>query len=387
MNDHQTAVAALADLQVAIAEIAKADQSYATNKQVYYRASQRAINALAGAHGPDYAAAAGTAGDPAGAIGHLDSLLDRKEAPVWAPPLDGAEANIEAAIGHLADARHAHDLMAYEIAVSRALAYLLVARGGPTELGVFGGMEGVLANTVLGVPAGAKIEDGCAAPSAAPSYGVHGGYLAWVAVPAGEGSHALAENAGEQSLVVRNGIIILPTAAAAVVAKQCNSHAAAAPSPKTAMTAALSHSQQPGASNAPGGDTTPGPPSLYTEAQAKAGAQLFASRCVTCHGSNLQGTAAPSVAGNDFLAAAKSNGWTLEALREIVTQEMPFDAPGSLSPPEYADALAFLLASNCYPAGSKPFPTTDNPMFAKIKLGPVPGPHPGQNKFGVCQVG
>ncbi len=382
-SDHQTAVSALSDLQAAIAEIVSADQSNSTNKKFYYQSSQRAINALEGARGPDYVAAAGTAGDAAGTLGHLDALLDRKETPVWAAPLDGAEANIRAAVAYLADTRHARDLMAYDIAVSRALDYLLVARGGPTELGVFGGLSGVLANTVLGVPDGATIADGCAEPSTAPSYGVHDGYVAWVAMPAGEGTHVLVENAGEQSIVVRNGMIILPTAAASAVAQECSRHAEIRPasSAQTTATAALSHPANPDAAGA-----TAAVPALYTRAQAEAGAHVFATQCVLCHGANLQGTAAPSVAGTDFLNTAQHNGWTLEVIRYLVFNDMPFNAPGSLSPTEYADVLAFLLASDCYPAGSTPFPTAENPAFAGVKLGPVPGEHGDENKFGVCGV-
>ncbi len=378
-SDHQTSVSALTDLQAAIAEIVDADQSYSTNKKAYYRSSQRAINALEGTRGAEYVAAVGMPGDNAGALGHIDALLDRKATPVWAAPLDGAEANIRAAIAHLADARHARDLMAYDIAVSRALAYLLVARGGPTELGVFGGLDGVLANTVLGVPDGATIADGCAEPSA-PSYGVHDGYLAWVAVAAGAGTHVLAENAGERSVIVRDNMIILPTAAAGVVAKECNSHAAAQPLPQPAPQTGTPAR----ATAAPFHPATAAAPALYTKAQAEAGAQVFVSKCVLCHGANLQGTAAPSVAGTDFLSTAQHNGWTLEVIRYLVFNDMPFNAPASLSPTEYADVLAFLLASDCYPAGSTPFPTADDPTFASVKLGPVPGTHAGENSFGVC---
>jgi mono/diheme cytochrome c family protein len=385
MSDHRTAASALSDVQAAIAEIVNADQSSSTNKKFYYRSSQRAINALEGAQGSDYVAAAGTAGDAAGTLGRLNALLDRKATPVWAAPLDGAEANIRAAVAYLADAGHARNLMAYDIAISRSLAYLLVARGGPTELGVFGGLEGVLANTELGVPDGAATVDGCAEPSSAPSYGVHDGYLAWVAMPAGEGTHALAENAGETSIIVRGNMIILPTAAAAVVAKECNTHAEAQPSrssPPTTATAALT---SPAKQAARAGATAV--PALYTEAQAEAGAQVFASKCVACHGANLQGTAAPSVAGTDFLTTAKADGWTLEIIRYLVVNDMPFNAPRSLSPRQYADVLSFLLASNCYPPGSTPFPTADDPAFASVKLGPVPGAHPGENHFGVCPDG
>jgi polar amino acid transport system substrate-binding protein len=390
MNDHKVAEAALADLKAAIGEIVRADQSYATDKKVYYRSSQRAINALEGTHGSEFVAAAGSAGDEAGAIGHIDALLNRKATPVWAAPLDGAEANIQAAVAHLLDAGHAHDLMAYDIAVSRALTYLEVALGRPTEVGVLGGMEGALANTVLGVPDGATVQDGCAEPSAAPSYGVHDGYVAWVALPAKEGTQALADNAGEQSVVVRNGMIILRTAAAEQVVKACNTHAEVAPSPPAHSAAATAQPvpEKTAAAKAPAAAGAPasGAPALYTKDQAQAGAALFTAKCVLCHGENLQGTAAPSVAGHDFLNSAKKNGWTLEALRYLVFENMPFNAPHSLSPAEYADALAFILASNCYPAGGTPFPTANNPEFAKIMIGPVPGAHPGENSFGVCPV-
>jgi polar amino acid transport system substrate-binding protein len=289
---------------------------------------------------------------------------------------------IRAALAHLSDASHARDLMTYAVSSSRALSYLLVARGRPTELGVFGGIEGVLANTTLGVPAGAKVEDACASPSAIPAYGVHGGYLAWVAVPANAGTYQLAESTGGRSVVVRNGVILLSTAAAALVERECNSKAERRGPVSSHGTSAASLSPPVKTSAA---DAVA--PALYTKDQAEAGAQIFATKCISCHGTNLQGTAAPSVAGTDFLTTAEHNGWTLEVIRYLVVNNMPFDAPGSLSPTQYADVLAFLLASNCYPADSKPFPTAGDPAFAKIKLGPVPSAHPGRNQFDVCPIG
>jgi polar amino acid transport system substrate-binding protein len=272
------------------------------------------------------------------------------------------------------DANHARGVTKFQIATSRALGYLEVARGRPTDTGALGGIEGALANTALGVPDGAPVADACSAPSSAPSYGVHGGLLAWVAVPASAGTHVLAENPGGRSVTFENGMIVLPTAVAAAVAQECNSHASAAPAPLVKQAAVTSQ--------AGGGALS----ALYTKTQAEAGARLFASRCVACHGANLQGTAAPSVAGTDFLTTARKNGWTLEIIRYVVVTDMPFNAPASLSPTAYADVLAFLLASDCYPAGDKPFPTTDDPAFAGVKLGPVPGKRGEENKFGVCPV-
>ncbi len=377
-GDHLSMVAALSDLQAAITEILHANNSYVTDRNYYHRASQRAINALEGVNGPEYRAAAGSPGDAEGVLGHLDALLHRQGTPVWAAPLDGAEANVRGAVAHLLDANKARELMEYALATSRALAYLEVARGRPDEVGVFGGLEGALANTVLGVPAGATVVDGCSDPAHAPSYGVHGGYIAWVAAPASVGVHALAESPGENSLKVVNGVIVLPTAAAALVAADCRKHAEATPAAAPVKTAAKA-ADPTGAS----GDV----PALYTKIQAAAGAQVFAANCVACHGTNLQGTAAPSVAGMDFLTFAHKNGWTIEALQYLVLNDMPFNAPHSLSPKAYAAVIAFLLASNCYPAGNTPFPTADQPAFAHIDIGPVPGTHPGVNKFGVCPVG
>jgi polar amino acid transport system substrate-binding protein len=379
-DDNQQAVATLADVKAAIGELVRADASYATDSKIYHGAAQRAINALAGTRGADYVASAGSSGDAAGAIGHIDSLLDRAATPVWANPLRSAETNIRAAISHLKDAAKAHELMDYAIAASRALAYLEVARGRPDETGVFGGLEGVLADTDLGIPSGARQQDGCKAPSAAPSYGTHGGYIAWVALPASDGAHELAQPSGGTSLTVQGGMIVLRTAAAKLVADACAAgHKSDPPDPPAT---------QPGAQHATQAPPAPAsgaqPPALYTKAQAEQGEHIFATQCVSCHGANLQGTAAPSVAGNDFLVTAQHNGWTLEIMRYIVFDQMPRNAPASLSDTDNADVMAYLLASNCYPAGTKPFPTADDPSFANIKLGPVAGQHPAQNAKGVC---
>ena len=383
-NDHAQALAALADVRAAIAELVQVDASYATDRNVYRRASQRAINALAGVRGEGYDASAGSAGDTAGAIGHVDALLDRRDKPAWVDPLHGAEANMRAAVAHLHDSLKARELMDYEISASRALTYLEVALGRSTDLGVLGGLEGALANTELGAPAGAAQQDGCAAPTSAPSYGVHDGYLAWVALPASEGTHSLAENPGGVDIAVRNGIVKLDTAAAALVAKSCASHASA---PATTQTAAAPASApQPAAQPAGAASAGAAPPALYTKQQALRGAQIYAEKCVACHGQNLQGTAAPSVAGTDFLTTAQRNGWTLGVIRYIVFTLMPRNAPSSLDPQESAAVMAYLLASDCYPAGTTPFPPADNPSFASTKLGPPPGHPAGQNDKGVCKV-
>ncbi|HEY3846904.1 MAG TPA: c-type cytochrome [Acetobacteraceae bacterium] len=408
MDDHQQATAALADVKAAIDELVQVDATYATDHNVYHQASQRAINVLVGAHGAVYVAAPGKPTDADGAIGHVDALLDRNATPVWTAPLHGAEANMRAAVAYLQDSLTARELMDYQLAASRALTYLEVARGRPTETGVLGGLEGALANTVLGVPAGATQVDACKTPSAAPAYGTHGGYLAWLTVPGGDGSHALAEAPGGTELVVHGRFIVVNTAASALVADACNGHtqADAQPTPVAATTSpadapsqsppttithptateAAAQSAQAAASQAAEHATAANPPALYTKAQAEQGAQIFAGTCAKCHGANLQGTAGPAVAGRVFLETAQHNGWTLAMIRYLVVTNMPLNAPSALSTQQYASVMAFLLASNCFPAGDKPFPTSADPTFNDIKLGPLPGQHPNQDEYGNCKV-
>jgi polar amino acid transport system substrate-binding protein len=396
-DDHAEALGALGDVRAAMAELMHAESSYATDKQVYRGLAQRAMNALVGWHGKYYVAGAGDPGDADGAIGHIDRLLDRKETPPWTAALRGAEANLHAAAANLLDAKTAHELMDFQIAASRALRELDVAVGRPDEADVFGGLEGALATTVLGVPAGARETDGCAPPRAAPAFGTHDGYIAYVAAPATGGPHSLPGPSGGNEVIVGNGAIILNTAAAALVAKLCTERTAT--EPLVHRVAATTTDAAPGSALAPPhpkvsevpksatGQPNAGSggiPALYTEAQAKAGAQLYAQHCASCHGDNLQGTAAPSVAGKDFLDTAKRNGWTLQIIRYIVFTMMPRNSPGTLSPKQSAEVMAYLLASNCYPAGAKPFPAQDDPSFSKIPLGPVSAP--GANQRGVCPV-
>ncbi len=376
-DDHQAAMAALNDLRAAINELVQTEASFSTNRNDYHRASQRAINVLEGASGTDYVAPAGNPGDAQGSIGHIDHLLDRKETPVWAAPLRGAEATMRAAVAQLRDGVRAHELMDWQYANSRALVYLQVAEGRSSETGVLGGLQGALATTVLGVPGAARQVDACAPPPTTAAYGLHDGYIAWITLPNRPGNYRFEETPGASDLSVQNDSVVLHTAAAPLVAQQCR-QASAAPGQSVQQPAA-----SPAAQHAEGSG---GLPTLYTKAQAEAGAQVFANKCVSCHGSTLQGVAAPSVAGTDFLKTSQQNGWTLEVIRYLVFRLMPLNASGSLSPTQYADVIAFLLASNCYPAGSTPFPTQDQPSFASIKLGPVPGHPADQNKLGVCSV-
>jgi mono/diheme cytochrome c family protein len=89
---------------------------------------------------------------------------------------------------------------------------------------------------------------------------------------------------------------------------------------------------------------------VYTAAQAKAGAAIFAAQCSVCHGQKLEGVSGPQLAGTDFIG--KWTGQTADDLRDVIATEMPLTNPGSLKPNEVLQLLAYMLQQNKYPAGA-----------------------------------
>ncbi len=367
-TDHDRALASLADVRAAVAEIVRIEDGYAVGHASYQRAAHRVLNALVGSRDPGYDAAAGDPGDRTGALGHLDALLDRNAVESWTPAIQGAKVNLLAAAQNAQDALGEREMEEYQGDLTQALANLALAVGRPAVAGVLGGIDGALANTVLGVPAGARTVWGCAAPARAPAYGVVRGRLAYVALPRAAASGALPAELSIGRVVVTSDAVVLYTRGD--TASLCRAQAQ-----RTRERVRTRAAAPPHGAGAP-----------YTAAQARAGAKVYATSCLSCHGANLQGTAAPGVAGSEFITTARKNAWSLEDLRTLVFENMPLSNPGSLSPPQYASVMAFLLASNCYPAGTKPFPTGDDPAFAKLKLGPVRGAKPTNPKLGTCGV-
>jgi mono/diheme cytochrome c family protein len=90
---------------------------------------------------------------------------------------------------------------------------------------------------------------------------------------------------------------------------------------------------------------------VYTAEQATRGEALYKETCAACHGDNLEGSGPmPPLAGGDFLNNWK--GKTLGDLFEKTQTTMPATAPGTLTPEQAADVLAFMLKSSKYAAGS-----------------------------------
>ncbi|MEO8099025.1 MAG: cytochrome c [Acidobacteriota bacterium] len=87
---------------------------------------------------------------------------------------------------------------------------------------------------------------------------------------------------------------------------------------------------------------------VYTEAQAARGTTAFGASCARCHGLTAEGRS--PLVGDAFWKSFAQK--TAGELLEYVSGNMPNGAPGSLSPPSYADIVALLLKSNGFPAGS-----------------------------------
>lgn len=94
---------------------------------------------------------------------------------------------------------------------------------------------------------------------------------------------------------------------------------------------------------------------VYTEEQAKRGAELYARDCASCHQDDFAGDGfAPGLAGPEFAAAWE--GLSIGDLFERVRVSMPPSNPGATSPAEKVDILAHILKGNRFPAGQTELP-------------------------------
>jgi hypothetical protein len=102
---------------------------------------------------------------------------------------------------------------------------------------------------------------------------------------------------------------------------------------------------------------------VYTAEQAARGEETYMAICVACH---PRGT---------YTTTAFKTGWTgrpLSELFDLVKDKMPKSDPGSLTPGEYAQAIAYLLKINDVPAGEQEL-SPDGETLKKIRVEwPVP---------------
>jgi mono/diheme cytochrome c family protein len=123
--------------------------------------------------------------------------------------------------------------------------------------------------------------------------------------------------------------------------------------------AAKTGSASPGAAPAAGAG-------LYAAAQAKRGETVYADNCAACHDPKLTGGVGPALAGTEFVTNWKTK--SVGELLELIQTTMPLTAPGSLMPQQSADAVAFILSSNQYPAGATEV-ATDAAALKAMTLG------------------
>lgn len=105
---------------------------------------------------------------------------------------------------------------------------------------------------------------------------------------------------------------------------------------------------------------------VYSDAQAKRGQELYASKCASCHGDQLTGgEMAPPLAGPEFMS--NWNGLTAGDLFDRIRTTMPANKPGSLSREVNADILAYMFAASKFPAGSADLPQATE-VLKQIKI-------------------
>jgi mono/diheme cytochrome c family protein len=94
----------------------------------------------------------------------------------------------------------------------------------------------------------------------------------------------------------------------------------------------------------------------YTSAQAASGAKNYKNSCAGCHGAKLQGGMGPALVGRQFWTTY--GGKKLSTLWSTVHTEMPMAAPGTVSPQNSINIMAFLLQKNGVPSGTTPLDDT-----------------------------
>ena len=95
---------------------------------------------------------------------------------------------------------------------------------------------------------------------------------------------------------------------------------------------------------------------VYTAAQAEQGGTLYADRCVSCHGELSAFVPEMAALLADHTFRNRWQGRPLGELFQLISDEMPQDAPGTLSPQEAANLVAVILSANHLPTGDVALP-------------------------------
>ena len=99
--------------------------------------------------------------------------------------------------------------------------------------------------------------------------------------------------------------------------------------------------------------TSAAPQAIFSSAQATAGSKAYATNCASCHGASLEGGVGPALSGANLKTLSKNTKLTVHDLFTFMSQQMPMNAPASLSKDQYVAIMAYVLKFNGYPAGPK----------------------------------
>jgi mono/diheme cytochrome c family protein len=108
-------------------------------------------------------------------------------------------------------------------------------------------------------------------------------------------------------------------------------------------------------------------PVSFTADQVTRGSDIYADRCVQCHGDTLDNGEFGGAPLNGKYFKQHWGGGSVAALVAFMKAKMPPDRPGSLTDQSYADLAAFLLDANDYPKGDKELPP-DTAAQQKLSL-------------------
>jgi mono/diheme cytochrome c family protein len=110
--------------------------------------------------------------------------------------------------------------------------------------------------------------------------------------------------------------------------------------------------------------------SVFTLAQAGRGESTFRVTCASCHGDSLAGiNDAPPLTGATFHKTWDGNA--LSSLFNRIANDMPSDNPGTMTKPQVAELIAFVLRYNGYPAGKVDLAAAPESLL-DIKILPKP---------------
>lgn len=90
----------------------------------------------------------------------------------------------------------------------------------------------------------------------------------------------------------------------------------------------------------------------YTQQQAEAGHTLFNNNCAQCHRPDLTGATGPALKDDKF--KSKYAGKPVNELRSFIQEQMPKNAPHSLTDDKLDPIVAYILSKNSVQPSDKP---------------------------------